>query len=800
MLSKTTKRVVAWVCMMAMVLGMMVTNAGAVYAAEAETSTEAAGEHTMWIIGDSTVCEFNDAAYYYPRYGYGTQIGNYLDGTYTIQNLALSGRSSLSYLTDSNGNYDTLMNGMTSGDVLVIGFGHNDEKQEAARFTNPNGDYTTAGSFEYVLYENYVKQAIEKGVEVILCTPIVRRDASDSYTGDKVHVTSTATVSGVTYEGGDYAQAIRDLGAAFNLTVIDLTELTKAAWKSAGAAETLYFHAWTSSKEGSVDNTHVNIYGAKKVAYMFAQAVAASSSSVASHVVLGTEPTKANDLVSNPGYVEPTYSNDLPQSELWADYGIFKGTAFGALGGNPSTSNYTLETDANGNAHMVATNNKGKVTSGADGIVMYYYKVPVGKNFSLKATATLNAFVDNKQVGFGLMARDDMYIDTRIDTLLSDYVAAATSPDGAGGGYNCYYRNAGTLNRSVELTTETLAVGNSYDLSIVSNSDGYACTFGKEPTQTGGYDFQLTTIDSDYVYIGMFVARNCDVTYSNIELIVDGQQIDIMTGEVIGGGSTGGDTPGGDDPIDPVDPIVPTNTVEDFVKRMYTVALGRDAEEAGVNNWVAALNAGTHDGANIAKEFILGAEFTLRGLTDEQFLDTLYQTFFGREADADGKAFWLSVLQAGQTREFVLSNFVNLPEFTMLCETYGIERGVMLESGAAVNPGIPQFVKRMYTIVLGRDAENDGLYNNTLALVVGSVTTEDVAKNFFTSEEYTIKGKDDAAYVTDLYAAFMNREADATGLAFWTETIAVGMSRDEVLSEFAKSEEFKAIAASYGLQ
>ncbi len=799
MFSKTTKRVVAWLCMMAMVLGMMVTNADAVYAAEAVTSTEAAGEHTMWIIGDSTVCEFNDAAYYYPRYGYGTQIGNYLDGTYTIQNLAASGRSSLSYMTDevSGPMYETLMNGMTSGDVLVIGFGHNDEKTEVARYTNPNGDYTTAGSFEYVLYENYVKPAMDAGVEVILCTPIVRRDASDAYTGDKVHVTSTKTVEdstngAVTYEGGDYAQAIRDLGAAFNLTVIDLTELTKAAWQSAGAAETLYFHAWTSSKEGSVDNTHVNIYGAKKVAYMFAQAVAASSSSVASHVVLGTEPTKANDLVSNPDYVEPTYNNNLAQSELWSDYGIFKGTAFGALGGNPSKSNYTLETDTKGNMHMLATNNKGKVTDGADGIVMYYYKVPVGKNFSLKATATLNAFVDNKQVGFGLMARDDMYIDSRIDTLLSDYVAAATSPDGSGGGYNCYYRNAGTLNRKVKLTTETLKAGNSYDLSIVSNSDGYACTFGNEPTQTGGYDFQLTTIDSDYVYIGMFVARNCDVTYSNIELIVDGQQIDIMTGEVIGGGSTGG----GEDPVDPT----PTNTVEDFVKRMYTVALGRDAEEAGVNNWVAALNVGTHDGAGIAEEFVLGDEFVMRGLSDEQYVDTLYQTFFNRAADEGGKELWLAVLASGQSRGYVLSNFVNLAEFTMLCETYGIERGVMLESGVAVNPGIPQFVKRMYTIVLGRDAENDGLYNNTLALVVGSVTTEDVAKNFFTSEEYTIKGKDDAAYVTDLYAAFMNREADATGLAFWTETIAVGMSRDEVLSEFAKSEEFKAIAASYGLQ
>ncbi len=245
--------------------------------------------------------------------------------------------------------------------------------------------------------------------------------------------------------------------------------------------------------------------------------------------------------------------------------------------------------------------------------------------------------------------------------------------------------------------------------------------------------------------------------------------------------------------------ISPENPVKFFVDRMYTVALGREADEAGVDNWVAALNAGTHDGAGIAAEFILGDEFALRGLSDEQYVDTLYRTFFNREADADGKALWLAVLSAGQTREYVLSNFVNLDEFTMLCAEYGIERGVMLTDGVAAKPGISQFVKRMYTIALGREAENDGLYNNVLALVVGALTAEDVAKNFFTSEEYTTKGKDDLAYVADLYMAFMNREADATGLSFWVDTIAVGMSRDAVLSEFAASAEFKAIAASYGL-
>ncbi len=251
-------------------------------------------------------------------------------------------------------------------------------------------------------------------------------------------------------------------------------------------------------------------------------------------------------------------------------------------------------------------------------------------------------------------------------------------------------------------------------------------------------------------------------------------------------------------PIEPEEPVI-TDPVEAFVERMYTVALGRPSDAEGKANWVGMLRANTHDGAGLAEEFILGAEFALRGLTDEEYVDTLYHTFFNRDADEGGKNLWLAVLASGQSRAYVLSNFVNLDEFTILCASYGIERGVMLSNGDAVNPGIPQFVKRMYTIVLSRVAENEGLYNNVLALVVGALNAEQVAKNFFTSQEYLMKNKDTASYVTDLYAVFMNREADEGGLSFWVSCLEVGMTRDDVLSEFAKSTEFKMIAASYGL-
>ncbi len=237
-----------------------------------------------------------------------------------------------------------------------------------------------------------------------------------------------------------------------------------------------------------------------------------------------------------------------------------------------------------------------------------------------------------------------------------------------------------------------------------------------------------------------------------------------------------------------------------FVNRMYEVALNRESEPAGRLNWFVALKNGTLDGAAIAGEFVLGNEFKLRGLNDSEYVDALYQTIFDREADITGKNHWLSLMAAGYSREYVLAQLVNLDEFTLLCDRYGISRGVMLDNGMAVNPGIPQFVSRLYNQVLGRAPESAGLNNNVMALVVKAETAESVAKNFFGSQEYALKNTDNATYVKDLYAVFMGREADEGGLSFWVSCmVEQGVSREWVLSEFAKSEEFKIIAASYGL-
>ena len=183
-----------------------------------------------------------------------------------VNNLALSGRSSKSFIDPlDNANYATFKSSLKAGDYVLIGFGHNDEKADPSLYTSPKTDVTDPTSFQYYLYTYYVKVAQDAGAIPILTTPVVRRDSSGAYTGAKVHVTTDVVSGGVTYPGGDYPQAIRALGAATGIVVIDNTASTLALgqqiFAASGATGTANLQAWVSMAITSVDDTHTNIYG-----------------------------------------------------------------------------------------------------------------------------------------------------------------------------------------------------------------------------------------------------------------------------------------------------------------------------------------------------------------------------------------------------------------------------------------------------------------------------------------------------------------------------------------------------------
>ena len=541
-------------CLLSALLLLVMSIGWSVMAMADDAVNKDSSKPTVWIIGDSTVSSFADN-YYYPRYGWGTQIDKYLDGTYEVKNIALSGRSSKSYVNDKE--YKELTAGMKQGDYLLIGFGHNDEKAEADRYTDPNGDYKTAGSFANSLYENYIKTAQAAGTTVILCTPIVRRTATAEWSDSNLHITKDSG----DFKGGDYAQSIRNLGKELNIPVVDMTKMTKELYDTLGPDETVNLHAWTSSKATSVDNTHTNIYGGTYNAYLVTKTIKELGvAGISEHITAKEAPVKADVLKSNPDYKEAEYSGELKQSELWKDAGVFKGSIFGDIGGDPNLikDKFILEGNEDGSIH-IAVNGKGKISSTTDGMAMYYYKVPADSNFVITANATVNSINKHNQVAFGLMARDAMYIDVNDKSALGDYVAAGSIQQGTA---NCFKRKDGALGYGGKLENPVEA-GKTYALKIESNSDGYACTFGDNAAISGGFDFKLTSIDADYVYVGLFVARQADVTFSDIKLVVDGKVVtgsDVKPDDNKPGDNKPGDNKPGDNKPGDNTPSTPSDT------------------------------------------------------------------------------------------------------------------------------------------------------------------------------------------------------------------------------------------------
>lgn len=249
--------------------------------------------------------------------------------------------------------------------------------------------------------------------------------------------------------------------------------------------------------------------------------------------------------------------------------------------------------------------------------------------------------------------------------------------------------------------------------------------------------------------------------------------------------------------------IVMQDQVANFVSRMYTVVLGRTPDPVGLADWSGWLKANTMDGAALSEGFILSPEFTGKNVSNDEYVNILYRTFFDREADAAGKKTWIDYLNAGTSRRFVLAGFVNSAEFDTLCAQYGIIRGTMDVTGEVVmkpaSEEVYSFVERLYSKVLGRESDESGMATWASGIANGVFTAEEAAKMFFSSEEFLARGTNDAEYVETLYQTFMGRASDEAGKAFWLDQLNGKMDRNAVLEGFSRSAEFAAILESFGL-
>lgn len=502
-----------------------------------DTSTKFTG--TIYVVGDSTVCDFSDD-YYLPRKGYGTELAAYLNvDAANVKNLALSGRSSKSFTTETN--YTTLVNSIGSGDYLIIGFGHNDEKSaEPARFCDPNGSKdvqnTSKGtSFKWSLYEKYIKVAQNVGATPILCTPIVRYDDNGAYSGSKVHVTSD----------GDYAKAIKDLGAEVNVPVIDLTDATKREYLNDidGAA---YYHAHTkyyvasnddikakntydgTERPVGKDDTHINMYGAKMVAYNFAQLLLKTDCNLKNSVKTNmSHPTKADNYV---GAIKQSFALKPYTPFNAANYANSK---IATIQTDYTSSNwYKTYMGVGSSGHdatydngkfTLTTTNSSKFASSQDGFGAVFTQINIKKDFiaSVKAKVISAPATDSlsDQNAFGLMLRDDVLMNTVDSALTSNFITAGMT----GKGRFAFSRTSSTA-LDFSGKTMTFATNKEYTFTIerIGQTVNVTVTDGTTTLKHTFTDFDFVAIDSNYMYLCLFASRELKVEYTDLTYKVTG--------------------------------------------------------------------------------------------------------------------------------------------------------------------------------------------------------------------------------------------------------------------------------------
>ena len=194
------------------------------------------------IIGDSTVDDNKP-----PFRGWGWALPRYVREGVEVRNRALSGRSSRSFREE--GLFEPVEKELRDGDMLLIQFGHNDEKDDE-RHTDPDTTYPEE-------LWRYCETALSRGALPVLITPVSRR----FFVGG----------GSMLYTHGEYPRAMRKLAADRNIPLCDLKADSRKMYLSLGEEKTAELFVRLKPGEdpdfpdGHDDKTHFNAYGANEI-------------------------------------------------------------------------------------------------------------------------------------------------------------------------------------------------------------------------------------------------------------------------------------------------------------------------------------------------------------------------------------------------------------------------------------------------------------------------------------------------------------------------------------------------------
>jgi hypothetical protein len=215
------------------------------------------------------------------------------------------------------------------------------------------------------------------------------------------------------------------------------------------------------------------------------------------------------------------------------------------------------------------------------------------------------------------------------------------------------------------------------------------------------------------------------------------------------------------------DSIVVAHTDEEAAAlRLYNGLLGRDADAVGAEGWGNAASSTAL--TDIAQGFLGSTEF--QNNMNSEFIQSVYTTLLGRGADAVGEESWLNLLAHGASRADIIAGITNSDE--------GQTAGAIADN--------TDYVKALYTSVLGREADDAGL-NNWVAALTAGADRASIAQGITGSLESNAKSNSD--FIDELYNNALGRAADADGKAGWTNALEHGYTQADVAIGIVGSEE-----------
>ena len=249
-------------------------------------------EFTVFMIGDSTMANKDTTGGKQER-GWGMVLQQYFDNHVVVDNHAVNGRSSKSFINE--GRWDKVLAKIKPGDYVFIQFGHNDEKPQPERHTDPGSTFDDN-------LRKFVNDTRSKGGIPVLFNAVVRRNFAlkvqkndddeklrnlDAKSGNNVLEGDTL------YDThGDYRFSPANVAKEMGVVFIDANAITHELEQGLGREASKKLHMIFAPGEhpslpnGRWDNTHYNIYGANQVAVLLIKAVGDKIPQIKSHLRL----------------------------------------------------------------------------------------------------------------------------------------------------------------------------------------------------------------------------------------------------------------------------------------------------------------------------------------------------------------------------------------------------------------------------------------------------------------------------------------------------------------------------------